>query len=129
VYHWQSEREHRTSKAQFLRTSGRSIPQQLSRIERRQHHIRIIREKRSPSQIKLEDLTNDPGVRYNIGKLQKFPVHIPTFLQQNVGDPAIKVSSFIFLPPMLADTSVAEFFPEVKGASTSSYPHSASSGG
>jgi len=38
----QSELEHRTSKARFLRTSGQLIPQQLSRIEQRQRHITMI---------------------------------------------------------------------------------------
>jgi len=45
--------------------------------------------------LELQDIaTNDPGAQYNMGKSQKFPVHIPTFLQRNEGDPAIKVSSF-----------------------------------
>jgi hypothetical protein len=96
----QSELEHRKSKARFLRTSGRLIPQQLSRIERQQHHISMIREKLhtsgSSSRIESEDLTCDPGVQYNMGKSQKFPVHIPTFLQKNEGDPAIRVGCCCF---------------------------------
>ena len=90
----QSEREHRTSKGRFLRTSGRSIPQQLSRIERRQRRISMIRENLDNpcSQTDQEDAIIDPRVQYNIGKSQKFPVHIPTFLQRNEGDPAIKVN-------------------------------------
>jgi len=39
-----------------------------------------------------EDTVSDPGAQYNIGKSKKFSVHIPTFLQQNDGDPAIKVN-------------------------------------
>ena len=94
----QSEREHRTAKGRFLRTSGRLIPQQLSRIEQRQRRIRMIREKlNSPSsQIESEDVTLDLGIRYNMGTSQKFPVHIPTFLQRNQGDPAIKASELGF---------------------------------
>jgi hypothetical protein len=50
----------------------------------------------SPSQIEVEDLTNvDSGVQYNVGQSQKFAVHIPTFLQRNEGDPAVKVSDLI----------------------------------
>jgi hypothetical protein len=94
----QSELEHRKSKARFLWTSGRLIPQQLSRIERQQRRISMIREKLhgsgSSSCIESEDLTSDPGVQYNMGKSQKSPVHIPTFLQKNDGDPAIKVGRF-----------------------------------
>jgi hypothetical protein len=45
-----------------------------------------------PSQVEQEVIIDDPEVQYNIGKSQKFPVHIPTFLQWNEGDPAIKVN-------------------------------------
>jgi hypothetical protein len=95
----QSEREHRTSKARFLRTNGRVIPQQLSEIERRQHRVSMIRENldRRLSQIESDVITNDPGVQYNMGKSEKFSVHIPTFLQRNEGDPAVKVSNCLFL--------------------------------
>ena len=51
----------------------------------------------SLSDIEPEDVAYDPGVQYNIGMSQKCPVHIPTFLQKNEGDPAIKVSSLCFL--------------------------------
>jgi len=92
----QSEREHRTSKGRFLRTNGRLIPQQLSRIEQRQRRIRMIHEKLNglPLQIEPEDVNINLEIRYNMGTSQKFPVHIPTFLQRNQGDPAVKVSDF-----------------------------------
>jgi hypothetical protein len=95
----QSEREHRTSKARFLRTNGRAIPQQLSGIERRQRRVSMIRENldRRPSQIESDVITNDPGVQYNMGKSEKFSVHIPTFLQRNEGDPAVKVNNCLLL--------------------------------
>lgn len=48
----------------------------------------------SPSQIEDDELTIiDSGVQYNVGQSQKFPLHIPTFLQRNEGDPAVKVSN------------------------------------
>jgi len=62
--------------------------------------------------------TNDPGAQYNIEKSQKFPVHIPTFLQRNEGDPAIKVSSLPPLSPELTHTSTTELLLEVEGLST-----------
>jgi len=46
------------------------------------------------SQTEPEIITDDPGVQYNMGQSEKFPVHIPTFLQQNEGDLAIKVNVF-----------------------------------
>ena len=94
----QSELEHRTSKSRFIRTSGRQIPQQLSKIERRERRIREIREKlhRSRPQGDFEDIDNDPKAQYNMGKSQNSPVHIPSFLAKNSDDPAIAVSSVIF---------------------------------
>lgn len=95
----QLELEHRISKARFLRTSGRSIPLNLSKIERRERHIRRIREKIRPTvaqpALALEDLVHNPRAQYNIGKSQNWPVHIPSFLQKNDGDPATKVSTHL----------------------------------
>lgn len=92
---YQSELEHKISKARFIRTSGRSIPEQISKIELRQRRIRMIREKMHRpnlhSQNEPDDLINDPRAQYNMGKTQKSPVHVPTFLRKNDGDPAIKV--------------------------------------
>jgi hypothetical protein len=98
----QSELEHRTSKSRLPWTNGRSIPHQLAKIERRQRRIRTIREKlqRSRPQVETEDVANDPRVQYSMGKSQKWPVHVPTFLKKNDGDPAIKVCNLTlsFLP-------------------------------
>jgi phosphopantetheine adenylyltransferase len=93
----QSEREHQTSKGRHARTNGRSIPQQLSKIEQRQRRIRMIRENLNGSHLQrdLEHIVVDPNTRYNMGTSQNFPVHIPTFLQRNEGDPAIKVRMLI----------------------------------
>lgn len=44
-------------------------------------------------QVEPEDLANDPQSQYNMGTSQNFPVHIPTFLQKNEGDPAVKVNA------------------------------------
>jgi hypothetical protein len=71
----------------------------LSKIERRQRRIQTIREKmhRLPRQANLpEDVVNNPRVQYNIGKTENFPVHVPTFLQKNDGDPAIKANIVLF---------------------------------
>lgn len=90
---YQSEREHRTSKGRHVRTNGRSIPQQLSKIEQRQRRIRMIRENLNGSHLQRdpEDIITDPNTSYNMGTSQNLSVHVPTFLQRNEGDPAIKV--------------------------------------
>ena len=64
----------------------------------------------SPSHPELEDVTHDPGVQYNIGKSQKCPVHVPTFLQKNEGDPAIKVSGLRILPLICILTPLMQNF-------------------
>ena len=66
----------------------------------------MIREKMHRSVLQAdqeEEIVNDLRVQYNMGKTQNSPVHIPTFLQKNDGDPAVKVSSpcfsFIYVCP------------------------------
>ena len=56
----------------------------------------MIREKSNglPLQIEPEDVNINLEICYNMGTSQKFPMHIPTFLQRNQGDPAVKVSDF-----------------------------------
>lgn len=89
THKYQPEREHITSKDRFDRTSGREINSQMAKIEQRERRLSGIRERsgRSPP----EKIVNDPQVQYNIGKTQNSPVHLPTFLQRNDRDPAIKV--------------------------------------
>ena len=56
---------------------------------------------RRPSQIEPDTITNDPGVQYNMGKSEKSSVYIPTFLQRNEGDPAVKVNDLFLLAQQL----------------------------
>ena len=63
----------------------------MSKIERRERHIRRIRETLGPLQEEHEEAAHDPRTQYNMGKSQNSPVHVPTFLRQNNGDPATKV--------------------------------------
>ena len=73
-----------------------------------------------PSGIEPEDVAHDPGAQYSMGKSQKCPVHIPTFLQKNEGDPAVKVSSLHSLLQLICtNPSDAELFTKVKRAPTS----------
>lgn len=121
---YQSEREHRTSKGRYVRTNGRSVPQQLSKIEQRQRSIRMIRESLNSSHLQRdpERIVVDPNTSYNMGISQNFPVHIPTFLQRNEGDLAIKVGILIFFLVLVPSyTSRAVFFAKVEKTSTSSH--------
>ncbi|OBZ80056.1 hypothetical protein A0H81_00427 [Grifola frondosa] len=88
------ETEHRKSKSRFLRTNGRLIRKQLTKIETRQRNIRKMREKLSPQEAlhppDMEDVPSDPRMQYNMGKSENSPVNVPSFLQKHAGDPAIK---------------------------------------
>jgi hypothetical protein len=105
-----AELEHRKSKTHFLRTSCKSVPKQLSKIERRQRHIQRIRDRlNQPKQVEdhsqdEEDVINNPCEQYDIGKTQNFPVHLPTFIKDRSGDrgdPAIQVSACVNISSLL----------------------------
>ena len=70
----------------------------------------------SDTNLDLEGVVNDPRLQYNIGKTENAPVHVPTFLQSNDGDPAIKASSHVhsyrFRPPM---SPMQNFFSKLRG--------------
>ena len=76
-----------------------------------------------------ENITIDSGARYNMGTSEKLSVHIPTFLQWNDGDPAIKVRHFISSVCVPPQTSSTEFFLKVERPSPSPYSGSTSAGG
>jgi hypothetical protein len=69
------------------------------------------------------------GVRYNMGTSQNYPVHIPTFLQQNHGDPAVRVSGLAIFYRMPFHTFHTELLSETQRSSSSPYPSGASAGG
>lgn len=84
-----------------MRTSRKGYLRQITQIERRQSRIRRIRseldrERSNPCHeaSDLGDPSNtDSEARYHIGKTQNNPEHIVSFIQANVQDPAIKVST------------------------------------
>jgi hypothetical protein len=90
----QGELEHRTPKSRYMRTSKKQFLKQLTQIERRQARIRRIRARLSaigkPTQTNLE-FGSSPDARYHISKSQNERESIPFFLQQNAGDPAVRV--------------------------------------
>jgi len=68
----------------------------------------------SGSQTELESIVVDPGAHYNMGTLQKFPVHIPTFLQRNKGDPAVQVRRLITFQWFSLTSVLQNFFPKLR---------------
>lgn len=101
----QGELEHRTPKSRYGRTSKKQFVQQLTQIERREARIQRIRSKIKSRQSLLcppsGSILHEPEfipcsgelhTQYHVGKSQNEPVSLPSFLLNNVGDPAIKVS-------------------------------------
>jgi hypothetical protein len=81
----------------------------MTRIDRREHHMRHISENVTKASGPLPartqshhvpDQDNDrlpytnPKDRYHISSAQKYPLHIGEFLRDNRGDPALKVDVF-----------------------------------
>ena len=94
----QGELEHHTPKLRYKRTSKKNYLRQLTQIERHQVRIRHIRrglnEGKNPFACNGEpEYASNPMVQYHIGKSQNEPVVLPIFLQENCGDPAIKVNN------------------------------------
>ena len=55
-----------------------------------------------------------PKARYNMGSSQKLPVHIPTFLQRNNGDPAVKVRRLITFRLFFLTSLVQNFLSKLR---------------
>jgi len=84
----QGELEHCTSKVRFARTSHKAYVLQLASIEWGQAHIRMRRET-----LRLTDpVPNKADDHHVIGQSQSFLEDVTSFMQTNIGDPAVKVS-------------------------------------
>jgi len=84
----QGELEHHTSKVWFARTSHKAYVLQLASIERQQARIRMRCET-----LRLADpVPNKADNHHVIGQSQSFPEDVTSFMQTNIGDPAVKVS-------------------------------------
>ena len=92
---FKGELEHKTPKKRFPRANGKEYVKQMTGLERREARIRRIREKLWPKGVKPADEPSSQAsdAHHHIGTSQSNPVHIGKFLQDNAGDPAIKVRS------------------------------------
>jgi hypothetical protein len=63
----------------------------MAHIERRQAHIRRIRQKLAKASREAEHIPHDPTADYHIGTSEKHPLNIGSFLRSHSGDPAINV--------------------------------------
>ena len=81
----------------------------MTRIDRREHHMRQISEKvtlasgplptgaqshRVPDHGEDRLPYTNPKDRYHISSAQKYPLNVGQFLRDNRGDPALKVGAF-----------------------------------
>ena len=91
----QGELKHRISKVRFTRTSRKGYVSQLASIERRQARIRRIRMRRNALNL-ADPVPNRAEEHHVIGLSQNFPEDLTRFMQTNMGDPAVRVSSQFF---------------------------------
>jgi hypothetical protein len=68
----------------------------------------------SGSQSEPESMIIDPEARYKMGSSQKLPVHIPTFLQRNNGDPAVKVRRLVAFRLFFLTSLVQNFLSKLR---------------
>ncbi|KAG1832562.1 hypothetical protein F4604DRAFT_1945993 [Suillus subluteus] len=86
------ELEHRTPKSRYRRTDRRDFIHQLAQIERRQTHLRRIKEwqqKWAPD-VKSDETASDPQLHHQIGKSEKVFEEFGHYLRSHVRDPATK---------------------------------------
>ena len=90
----QGELEHCRPKARFSHTDKKQFIKQMAWIERREMCIRHIRANlRMPPKVKNSSMTGKAlKYHYHIGESKHSYQHIETFLRNNSGDPALKVS-------------------------------------
>lgn len=66
----------------------------MAQIERRQARLRRIRARNyAEGNPEKEAVAISPEVHHSIGKSENHPEHIGSFVQKNLGDPAVKVFS------------------------------------
>ena len=100
----QGELGHRTAKARYSRTNRKEFVRQMAQIEHRQAHIcRIHARTSTNASSPTEKLPITPDVHHCIGQSQNQPEHIGLFVQNNSGNPAIKVLLILNLVAVHAD--------------------------
>lgn len=90
TFYMQGELEHRTSKAQFTRTSWKGYVAQMASIERQQAHIHRIHRQCDVLHI-ADPVPNEPYKHHVISQSQNFPQELTRFVQTNLADPTTKV--------------------------------------
>jgi hypothetical protein len=113
---FQAELEHCTPKSRYKRTSKKNYRKQLTQIERRQARVRQIRSRLNAgkaSRYNEVEYASSSMPQYCIGKSQNQPVILSIFLQENRGDPAVKVSNVSGLLSLYSKVSaVRTSFPD-----------------
>ena len=103
----QGELEHRSPKARFSRTNHKHFIKQLTQIERRQARLRRIRARhKEAGRPTHEEVPISLNAHHVIGKSQNYPEHIPSFLQNNASDPAVKVNMIPYVLVTLNDDGI-----------------------
>lgn len=90
------ELEHRSPKSRYLRTSRKDFEKQLGNIERRQAHIRRIRQRLNENGKIWDTLKHEKGPEsstfsYHIGKTQNYPLDLATLAAEAGTKSSVKV--------------------------------------
>ena len=118
----QGELEHRTAKSRYARTSRKAYIKQLAAIERRQTHLRRIRERLAKAgNLASESVPKDMDASYQIGKSQNHPVAIAQFLHKHDGDPAVKVRCPLVLERLLWSYLLPGLYSQTQGTYFATY--------
>jgi hypothetical protein len=89
--------EHRTPKARYRRTDRKAFVRQLTQIERRQTHLRRIKQRQQQQQQQqapreeLNETATDPQLHHYIGQSEKIYDEFGYYLRSHAKDPAMKV--------------------------------------
>ena len=122
----QGELEHHSPKAHYkhMDCHPKRFIKQLAQIERCQARIHRIRA-RTVSHHSRKHVASTPQKHHHISVSQNDHEHIGTFLQDNVGDPAIQVCKGLMdnfsIMVVMSPHGYAEFFAQVKATSSFSY--------
>ena len=83
-------------KGRYHRTDRRAFVHQLTQIERREAHLRRIKQwqlQRGPH-VEAHEMASDPQLHHHIGQGEKMYDELGQYLCDHVGDPTMRVNNF-----------------------------------
>jgi hypothetical protein len=117
----QGELEHRRVKSRYKRTNKKEFVRQLTRIERRQARIKLIRQRvQKEGGFAAEDVPRNPTTHHEIGSSENCKLRFSSFLEKHKLDPAATVSLSSW--GGACTNALAGLLVKTQGASVTPYP-------